>query len=137
MEWTPERIETLTRMWRAGHTAREISEFMGNGCTRNSVIGKANRLGLSKPTRSSLTRRQNRQAKEAALSREEPTVVNSPGATILTLTTSCCRWPIGDPGSANFRFCGARANPGQPYCEAHARLAYQPPSHSKARSRTA
>lgn len=138
MEWSPETIDVLTRMWRAGHTAREISEYLGAGCTRNAVIGKANRLGLSQPTRSSVTRQQNRQAREAALSREQPTVVASPGATILTLTTSCCRWPIGDPGTPSFRFCGARAVAGQPYCEAHARMAYQPASSQKGqKSRTA
>jgi GcrA cell cycle regulator len=35
----------------------------------------------------------------------------------------CC-WPIGDPGTSNFRFCDAPALPGKPYCAAHARLAY-------------
>jgi len=37
--------------------------------------------------------------------------------------TECC-WPIGDPGTSNFRFCDEPALPGKPYCAAHARLAY-------------
>jgi GcrA cell cycle regulator len=37
--------------------------------------------------------------------------------------TECC-WPIGDPGTSNFRFCDEPALPGKPYCGAHARLAY-------------
>ncbi|MDI4667129.1 GcrA family cell cycle regulator, partial [Xanthobacter autotrophicus] len=46
--------------------------------------------------------------------------------TIMNLTESTCRWPIGEPGKENFHFCGARSNPGTPYCTTHARMAYQP-----------
>jgi GcrA cell cycle regulator len=46
---------------------------------------------------------------------------------IQTLTESCCRWPIGDPQLAEFHFCGKKKIPGLPYCEVHARRAFQPP----------
>jgi len=46
--------------------------------------------------------------------------------TIMELREGMCRWPIGDPTSAEFRFCGARADIGVPYCNHHARIAYQP-----------
>jgi GcrA cell cycle regulator len=46
---------------------------------------------------------------------------------IQTLTESCCRWPIGDPQLAEFHFCGRKKIPGLPYCEVHARRAFQPP----------
>jgi GcrA cell cycle regulator len=36
-----------------------------------------------------------------------------------------CRWPIGDPRSPDFRFCGCTAYEGLPYCIDHARMAYQ------------
>ena len=36
-----------------------------------------------------------------------------------------CRWPIGDPDSNNFRFCGETVFPGKPYCYEHCRQAYQ------------
>ncbi len=36
---------------------------------------------------------------------------------------ACC-WPLGEPGTAGFRFCGAVAAPGKPYCTTHAQLAY-------------
>jgi len=36
-----------------------------------------------------------------------------------------CRWPIGDPDSNNFRFCGEPVFPGKPYCYEHCRQAYQ------------
>jgi GcrA cell cycle regulator len=37
--------------------------------------------------------------------------------------TTCC-WPIGEPGTASFRFCDAHAVSGKPYCDAHAQIAY-------------
>ncbi len=46
MEWSADRIETLKRMWAQGASARDIAERLG-GITRNAVIGKAYRLGLS------------------------------------------------------------------------------------------
>lgn len=36
-----------------------------------------------------------------------------------------CRWPIGDPRSPDFRFCGCDIHEGLPYCTQHARVAYQ------------
>ena len=36
-----------------------------------------------------------------------------------------CRWPIGDPRSPDFRFCGCETQEGLPYCTHHARIAYQ------------
>ena len=46
--------------------------------------------------------------------------------TILTLTSSSCRWPVGDPAGEDFYFCGAAADVGQPYCAHHAQMAVQP-----------
>jgi GcrA cell cycle regulator len=46
---------------------------------------------------------------------------------IQTLTESCCRWPIGDPQQQDFHFCGKKKVMGLPYCEFHARRAFQPP----------
>ncbi len=46
--------------------------------------------------------------------------------TILHLSDKTCKWPIGDPGSEEFCFCGHSPRDGSPYCEYHARLAYQP-----------
>jgi hypothetical protein len=45
--WDEERMEVLTRLWLAGATARIIAEKLGGGVTRNAVIGKAHRLGLT------------------------------------------------------------------------------------------
>ena len=46
---------------------------------------------------------------------------------IQTLTETCCRWPIGDPQQADFHFCGKNKITGLPYCDFHARRAFQPP----------
>ncbi|SFP94257.1 GcrA family cell cycle regulator [Sphingomonas rubra] len=56
MSWTDERIETLKTMWEAGQTASQIADALGDGVSRNAVIGKAHRLGLQarpSPVRSS------------------------------------------------------------------------------------
>jgi hypothetical protein len=45
--WDKPRMEVLTRLWLAGATARIIAEKLGGGVTRNAVIGKAHRLGLT------------------------------------------------------------------------------------------
>ncbi|HEY5347193.1 MAG TPA: GcrA family cell cycle regulator, partial [Rhizomicrobium sp.] len=47
-------------------------------------------------------------------------------ATVLTISDRMCRWPIGDPAATEFHFCGRNPKSGSPYCEAHARKAYQP-----------
>jgi GcrA cell cycle regulator len=44
---------------------------------------------------------------------------------VLTLGAHMCKWPIGDPSSREFSFCGRRASEGV-YCGEHARVAYQP-----------
>ena len=46
MSWTDERVETLKRMWSDGQSASAIAKELG-GVTRNAVIGKVHRLGLS------------------------------------------------------------------------------------------
>jgi GcrA cell cycle regulator len=46
MEWTEQRIETLRKLWGQGQTASQIAAILG-GITRNAVIGKAHRLGLT------------------------------------------------------------------------------------------
>lgn len=104
--WTEERIERLRELWAQGLSASEIAAALGE-ITRNAVIGKAHRLGLS--------------ARPSPIKRK-PVV----GATILSLTERMCKWPVGDPRSSDFHFCGSAAQPGTPYCAEHARLAYQP-----------
>ena len=51
--------------------------------------------------------------------------------TIMDLRESMCRWPIGDPTTPEFRFCGGRSITGLPYCTQHAEIAYQPAAERK------
>ena len=46
--------------------------------------------------------------------------------TIMELRESMCRWPLGDPSTSEFRFCGGPSPIGTPYCTFHERIAYQP-----------
>jgi GcrA cell cycle regulator len=52
-------------------------------------------------------------------------------ATVLTLGAHMCKWPIGDPSSDDFTFCGRRSTDEGPYCVEHARVAYQPHQNKK------
>jgi GcrA cell cycle regulator len=143
MGWTDERVELLKKLWLDGLSASQIAKQLG-GVTRNAVIGKVHRLGLSgraapsQPARPAFKApRPPRPAHVPAPRRAEPTAqapatpppvfyVEEPGsATVLTLGAHMCKWPIGDPATDSFTFCGRRAGEG-PYCVEHARMAYQP-----------
>jgi GcrA cell cycle regulator len=148
--WTDERVESLKRMWGEGLSASRIATELG-GITRNAVIGKVHRLGLSGRAKSpSAGASKPRKARaHALLSRPtirgntalaqayeldlegEPELVDNviplgQRRSILELTEETCRWPIGDPGSAGFFFCGGQTALGLPYCRYHSRIAYQP-----------
>jgi GcrA cell cycle regulator len=57
---------------------------------------------------------------------EDVAVPPSERVTIMELRDSMCRWPLGDPTTAEFGYCGTRSITGLPYCTHHARIAYQP-----------
>jgi GcrA cell cycle regulator len=150
MGWTDERVELLKKLWADGLSASQIAAELG-GITRNAVIGKVHRLGLSgrakspssasprpRKARSSghMMRVQRPQMRgNTALAYDfeaeaEPELIEIPvdqRRTLLQLTEKTCHWPIGDPGSTEFFFCGGEAND-SPYCNFHSRVAYQPAS---------
>ncbi|HWL55296.1 MAG TPA: GcrA family cell cycle regulator [Paracoccus sp. (in: a-proteobacteria)] len=199
MSWTDERVETLKRMWAEGQSASQIAKELG-GVTRNAVIGKVHRLGLSnraedgteapaapapeaKPAPQPAAAAPEPKpapepepaAKPAAAPQPEavavPQAVNfnrrpivpagqplppqpsaneiSPEAlasvrevekrarklTLMELTERTCKWPIGDPATDKFWFCGLPSVPGKPYCEAHVGVAFQPMSSRRDRRR--
>ena len=47
---------------------------------------------------------------------------------------SACRWPLGDPGSGDFAYCGLTSAEGRSYCAGHCRLAYCPPAARRSRN---
>ncbi|MFD1796674.1 GcrA cell cycle regulator [Paracoccus aurantiacus] len=209
MSWTDERVETLKRMWSEGQSASQIAKELG-GVTRNAVIGKVHRLGLSnrdegteaeatpaaaapepaKPEGKAKPAPKARpaqkaepakaEAKPAAPTEPEPATQSaepsapagfsnrrpivpagqplppqpsaneiSPEAlanvrevekkarklTLMELTERTCKWPIGDPATEKFWFCGLPSQAGKPYCEAHVGVAFQPMSSRRDRRR--
>ena len=153
MAWTDERVETLKKLWGEGLSASQIAGRLGS-VTRNAVIGKVHRLGLSGRATTSRMKshrpRPRMASKRMAKTRfsatgnpafralyqeteayvpavEEIVIPLAERKTIQTLVECSCRWPIGDPQMADFHFCGKNKVPGLPYCEFHARRAFQPP----------
>ncbi len=145
MAWTDDRVEQLKALWTEGLSASQIARVLG-GVTRNAVIGKVHRLGLAGragPTRSDRPRHSSSHRSAARAPAVQPEIVEEDPivledgsfATVLTINDRMCRWPIGDPSENEFHFCGRNPKAGSPYCEAHARKAYQP--HVQRRDRRA
>jgi len=183
MAWTDDRVATLTKMWGEGQSASQIAKELG-GVTRNAVIGKVHRLGLSnrattgaKPAaKGKVAAKPAAKAKSAAKPKAAVPAVPpkpvlptrkviipagqplppqpsaneiSPEALasvrevekkakkigLMELTERTCKWPIGDPATDEFWFCGLEAQPGKPYCEAHVGVAFQPMSARRDRRR--
>jgi GcrA cell cycle regulator len=154
--WTDERVELLKKLWADGLSASQIAGELG-GITRNAVIGKVHRLGLSgraKAPSSSVPRQRKPRAPSMFRSprpmmRGNTALAHAPAydyepepelepieniipigqrCTLLELDSEKCHWPIGDPGQPDFFFCGGKTGAGTPYCGYHARVAYQPPA---------
>lgn len=195
MSWTDDRVETLKRMWGEGQSASAIAKELG-GVTRNAVIGKVHRLGLSnrneEPEPAPAPEPDKKAGKKpAAAPRPEPQAESGPATpepaseepatqaaftppprrqivpagqplppqpsaneispealasvrevekkarklTLMELTERTCKWPIGDPATEKFWFCGLPSQPGKPYCEAHVGVAFQPMSSRRDRRR--
>ena len=151
MSWTDTRVELLTKLWADGLSASQIAAELG-GITRNAVISKVHRMGLSgrakEPSNSNhrarprkarltgtgMTRASRVMSGSTALAYDydkEPEVelIEIPieqRKTLLQLTDKVCHWPVGNPGSGAFYFCGGEAD--GPYCPHHERVAHQPSS---------
>lgn len=214
MSWTDERVELLKKMWNEGQSASQIAKELG-GVTRNAVIGKVHRLGLSnrtatgpaaaapaaasaapaaatpkpeakpkpapkadakprpapKPEPDPMPEPEPEAAEpetETAEAPQAPTPAArkiipagqplppqpsaneiSPEAlakvsevekkakklTLMELTERTCKWPVGDPATEDFWFCGLPVQQGKPYCEAHVGVAFQPMSSRRDRKR--
>lgn len=149
--WTDERELEVHKLWRAGYTASQIAIEIG-GTTRNAVIGKLHRAGLtmshrtpgvkikcdpsarlpgSKPGRRPDGYRR-RALPKTPIARPfaEPEIIvllgrNEAACTFAQLGRDTCRYPYGEPHAADFAFCG-RSSEGRTYCSGHARICYQP-----------
>ena len=191
MSWTDERVELLKKMWGEGQSASQIAKELG-GVTRNAVIGKVHRLGLSNRTTGATPAKSEPKEKPAPAPKAEakpkptpkteparpapaPTAEAKPAVparrqiipagqplppqpsaneispealakvneiekkakklTLMELTEKTCKWPVGDPATEDFWFCGLPVEPGKPYCEAHVGVAFQPMSSRRDRRR--
>ena len=179
MAWTDERIKELRQLWSEGQSASKIAEKLG-GVTRNAVIGKIHRLGLSNRSENSekkiITKKRGRPAKvkntdnfqkqvddsknkdfsqinsdkfdhlhvdglegdknmlpEATLANIAELEENAKKLNLMELTERTCKWPIGDPATENFWFCGHPSEQGKPYCSTHVSIAFQPISLKRER----
>ena len=144
--WTPERIEQLRAHVGSGMTCSQIAAAIG--VSRNAVIGKLHRLGLSSGRPAGASARANcpprarhsrgptqRRLLRLAYARAPldeimsgVVVISTHPCSLIDIDTHQCRWPIGDPASTNFLFCGNDAIVGFTYCVGHARMAYRAPA---------
>ena len=125
--WTLPRMEALTELW-PDHSASYIAATLGDGCTRNSVIGKANRLGLPKKKAGGTAGRKPQSAKIAKI-RLRPYVTRpkiKPQPVDITLAVRFpdlrdwhCHYVLGEPAGVNTLYCGNPRDAGHSYCQAH------------------
>ena len=204
MSWTDDRVETLKKMWGEGQSASQIAKELG-GVTRNAVIGKVHRLGLSNRAGSGgnaakAAPKADTKAKAPAKPKPAPKAKAAPATepeaeaeddgkpimqtqaaaprpmsaarraiipagqplppqpsaneispealakvnavertakkiSLMELTEKTCKWPVGDPATEDFWFCGLPSQAGKPYCEAHVGVAFQPMSSRRDRRR--
>lgn len=152
MDWTADVIERLRTLWADGYATAEIGRRLG--VSKNTIIGKAHRLNLT--GRASPIRRRQvgekgtkqwgrppvpkladmtpmpdcslvglGQPVRGSVMLAEPKSKPAAQPPRAVIRESCC-WPIGEPGSRSFRFCGSAVLAGKPYCEQHINLAYRP-----------
>ena len=154
--WTDAAIETLRQMALEGKSASSIAMALG-APSRNAVIGKANRIGVKltghihcvaprasrpsteRPRRPAIARTDaplwKRVAVPAVPRERKPAWAFAQAQVgemlkvgLEEIGESNCRWPIGDPTSEEFAYCGIQTAKGRSYCAGHCRMAYKPPN---------
>lgn len=156
--WDDATTEFVTEQWTAGKSAGVIaivlSEKLNRNVTRNSIIGKVHRLGLMRNAVRPMERkvrppRPKPQPRNKPYQIGENARVEVSAADLATLAEMAardpvaritsihdleshhCRWPVGDPRSADFGWCGDQVVPGLSYCAPCAARAYQTTTVSK------
>lgn len=140
-DWTDEAVDRLRAAVTAGRSYSDIAAELG--ISRNSAIGKGQRLGIksehtqatkhrrARPRTSPRIERQQRyrmQHNLEELAREpRPAPLEQPKpCTLLDLTATSCRWPLWGDGDAEKFYCGAVAMAERTYCAAHHAIAHAP-----------
>lgn len=135
--WTPARVEWLKQLRSEGLSKSLIAQRMG--VTRNAVVGKLDRLkapsivpivskrktGRNQYTSGNYTpvRPRRLPGRYPPLAEFNAAIPKRQRVSIVGLTGSNCHWPVGDPGTQDFFFCGAPAE-FAPYCPAHDHYAH-------------
>lgn len=146
MSWTTNSISKLKTLWEKGISTSEIGKKLG--FSKNAIVGKAHRLGLK--SRSNTTIKTIKRKKIPALvvpkvapkvevekieKTQKPEIElpvfipkklkkNAKVIGIMDLKKGMCRWPMGDPRSPDFSFCGEPVFKNKPYCLTHCSEAY-------------
>ena len=137
--WTDERLELLKGHFAAGLTCRQIAAEIG--VSRNAVIGKLSRLGLTrdKPPDGEPRAKRPRERRGRSVPRlqyemlrevydeaafTETPVESAHRCSLFELSKERCRWPVNSEAE-EFSFCGNTPLAGLPYCQGHTRLAYR------------
>jgi GcrA cell cycle regulator len=137
--WTDERLELLKGHFAAGLTCRQIAAEIG--VSRNAVIGKLSRLGLTrdKPPGGEPRAKRPRERRGRSVPRlqyemlrevydeaafTETPVESAHRCSLFELSKERCRWPVNSEAE-EFSFCGNTPLAGLPYCQGHTRLAYR------------
>ena len=132
VDWTPARLALLVQLDARGMRPAKIAAQFG--CTKNTIIGKLDRLNPGKRSARAKGRKK-RRARARELVKAKAALAVRDVCTIKDLNEHTCRWPLWDGDTRSGLFCGAWT-PGiderQPYCAVHAKQAFRPP---EARSR--
>lgn len=148
MPWLEEHDALLRKLWPV-LDAKTIAARIPQA-TKNSVIGRAHRIGLKKkpktlparkategrttkrcpPRDSAGTPKTHREHKKRTERQAAPVRRMKPTRTVATIERRECRFPLGAPGQPGFGFCGRGTNGGV-YCAVHHAIAYVlPPKHA-------
>lgn len=137
------KTEELERLFAEGLAPRQIAEAMG--VTKNVIIGRAHRIGLSWVERDAALRKSEPKPKKLKPKQPfrlgpdprrvrlppefiTPTVVDTPplGIPFYQLRRSQCKWFV-DEGGYQAPCCGHPVKAGSAYCLSHHRVVYVPP----------
>ena len=141
MKWSLEKEEKLRLLWKKGHSGSQIAQILGNGVSRNSVLGKAFRLNLEarsasrKPTSKGNIEKENtkevktqklgRKARFKALLLDKNFEPENP-TKLENLTDDLCKWPLGEKMEPASFFCGRKSLEKFSYCRLHILWAFTP-----------
>jgi GcrA cell cycle regulator len=144
--WTEDRVLLLKKLWADGLSCSQIAGRLGR-ITRNAVIGKVHRLGLSGRA---TTLRMKSHIKRNPRKLRTYTIRNTRASTVVfqvpaeplpaedarpaqivtfdALEDHHCRWIYGDVRDGDHGYCPNHRATGLSYCTHHARRVYQPPA---------